>query len=151
MVNSTRNTRASRRLTVCPLLSWNRSLCLQMPETQPGCLLMAGRDRRSSMETGETHSLALSPGTSLDKFVSPHFRIRINFLSVCLPTASRSLRPVIQCHRSVVTTWSTTGSRAWPSVCTGTSARGRRAWPKSQTHRTLRTKWVGAGSGTGLS
>lgn len=41
----------------------NRSPCLLMPGTPPGCHLMAGRDKRSSMETGkyspQSHSLTL--------------------------------------------------------------------------------------------
>lgn len=46
---------AAWMVTVYPLPSLNRSLCLQMPETQPGFHLTAGRDRRSSMETGKVH------------------------------------------------------------------------------------------------
>lgn len=42
---------------------YNRSPCLLMPGTPPGCHLTAGRDKRSSMETGkyspQSHSLPL--------------------------------------------------------------------------------------------
>lgn len=40
---------------VITLLPQNRSPCPLMPGTPPGCRLMAGRDRRSNMETGKVH------------------------------------------------------------------------------------------------
>lgn len=112
----------------------NRSPCLLMPGTLPGCHLMAGRDKRSSMETGkyspQSHSF-------------PLFQVKI----YCLPalfffilTASRSLHLVTQYPPSAATTWCTTGLRAWPSACTGTCGRGKRGWQTPPTRLTRRTE-----------
>lgn len=43
----------------CSLVLENRSPCRLMPETLPGCRLMAGRDRRFSTETGRISYLLL--------------------------------------------------------------------------------------------
>lgn len=60
-----------------------------------------------------------------------------------LSTVSRSPHPVTQCPPSAATTWCMTGSKAWPSVCTGTCARGRHDWRTARTHPTPKTetKW----------
>lgn len=105
-----------------------------MPGTPPGCRLMAGRDKRSSMETGKCCCCFIPGFFFFFKSLSDKIFIFFFFFS----TASRSLRRVTRCPPSAATTWCTTGSRAWPSACTGTCGRGRRGWRTPPTRRTRR-------------
>lgn len=102
--------------------------------TLRGCHLMAGRDRRSNMETGKHYKLS-SAAVSF-------FSLGLGFICSLLffVTASRSLRLVIQCPPSAAMTWCTTGLKAWRSVCTGTCVRSKRGQQTCRTHQTQKTE-----------
>lgn len=119
-----------------------RSPCPPMPETPPGCRSTAGRDRRSSTETGTPLSPSSSVAVSSYHLFFPPFRI--HSLCFSLKTASKLQRLVTRCPPSAAMTSCTTGSKAWLSVCTGTYARGRSDWQTSPTPQTPKTDPAGA-------
>lgn len=109
-----------------------------MPETRPGCRLTAGKDRRSSMETGNVRSLCTVTQTCFPSCIH---------LCSFSPPASRSLHLVTRCHPSAVMTWCTTGLKVWRSVYTGMCVRGRPAWQTSRTPRIQKTESPGCSPG----
>lgn len=71
-----------------------------MPGTPPGCRLTAGRDKRSSMETGKVHQPSLSAALSLHRMFPLHlheFASRVSPNSIKITTSCYPV-PSICCH-----------------------------------------------------